>query len=158
MLILLDIDGVMVTTPAWKKVELLEDQFSSFNKRAVDNLQRIISETNASIVLTTSHKSSFNISEWKSIFQKRGLNLNSIYRLDDNINHLNRKDEIMNWVNSGVNESYVIIDDDKSLNDLPQNIKQNCVITSSLVGLNEEAALIAISILQGLAGKQPFIS
>jgi hypothetical protein len=148
VLILLDIDGVMVTTPSWKKVELLNDNFSTFNQRAADNLQRLISETNASVVLTTSHKSSFTISQWKSIFKNRGINVNSIDCLDNNVSHLSRKDEILNWFNNkGIEESFVIIDDDKSLNDLPHNLKDKCVITSSLIGLNDEAVLNAINIL-----------
>jgi len=147
VLILLDIDGVMETTPSWKKVEFLDDQFPAFNRQAVANLQKIISETNASIVLTTSHKSSFSIPQWKTIFSKRGLPVNSIARLDDNTNHLTRKDEILNWLPGNYNQAFVIIDDDKSLNDLPADIKQKCVITSPFLGLNHEAALNAISIL-----------
>ncbi len=147
MLILLDIDGVMVTTPSWKKVEILNDQFSSFNERAVINLQKIISETNASIVLTTSHKSRFTIHEWKNIFNRRGVTVDSLYCLDNNVNYLSRKDEILNWLGKGITESFVIIDDDKSLNDLPNKIKNKCVITSSMIGLNDESALSAINIL-----------
>lgn len=147
MLILLDIDGVMETTPSYKKVEFLHDQFPSFNAKAADNLQKIISETNASVVLTTSHKSRFSIPEWKNIFRLRGVVVNSISRLDANENHLSRKDEILSWLQNGITESFVIIDDDKSLNDLPAHIKQKCVITSPYLGLNDEAAFSALSIL-----------
>ena len=140
----------MVTTGGWKKPEILDDQFSSFNSRAAANLQRIISETGASIVLTTSHKSSFSISEWENIFKKRGINTFSIKRLENNSNNLSRKDEILNWLNNS-NESvgnFVIIDDDKSLNDLPYEIKKKCVITHSLIGLNEDCTIDAINILK----------
>ncbi len=147
MLILLDIDGVMVTTPSWKKIEFLDDEFSKFNERAVNNLQKIISETGASIALTTSHKFNFTLVDWKNIFNKRGVKINSLERLENNLQHLSRKDEILNWFNKGVIESFVIIDDDKSLNDLPYNIKSKCVITSSLIGLDDEGTSNAISIL-----------
>jgi len=147
MLVLLDIDGVMVTTPSWRKVELLDDNFSDFNARAVNNLQKIIFETDASIVLTTSHKSTFTIAQWKKIFQKRGIQVDSISCLEKNTGNLNRREEILNWLGNGVPDSFVIIDDDTSLNDLPENIKNKCVITSSLIGLNEAAALSAINIL-----------
>lgn len=148
MLVLLDIDGVMVTTPSWKRPELLDDNFSRFNERAVMNLSRIISETDATIVLTTSHKSNFSIPEWKNIFQRRGLNVTSIEKLNDNNNHSNRKDEVLNWLSSRNEENYVIIDDDKSLYDLPSDIKNKCVITSPLIGLTENDALTAINVLQ----------
>jgi diphthamide synthase subunit DPH2 len=147
MLILLDIDGVMVQAAPWKRVELLNDGFSSFNDRAVSGLQRIISGTNASIVLTTSHKYKYTLSQWKDIFKHRGI-IVSIDRLEDNNNFLSRKEEILRWVSKNRNiEDYVIIDDDKSLNGLPSNIKEKLVQTSPLIGLTEENALSAIDIL-----------
>jgi hypothetical protein len=146
MLILLDIDGVMVP---WKPSETLNDGFAKFSKRAVRNLQRIISETGASIVLTSSHKSNYGLSEWNNIFNYRGINT-SIDKLEDNINNLSRKDEIVNWFYSKFNDSddFVIIDDDKSLGDLPMYLKEKVVLTNALVGLNEEAASSAIQILK----------
>ena len=43
-----------------------------------------------------------------------------IKALPENFNNLSREDEIVNWVNvNNLNEDFVIIDDDKSLNDLP---------------------------------------
>ncbi len=61
MLILLDIDGVMVPANSWKKPEFHEDGFPMFNSRSVSALQKIISETGASLLLTTSHKSKYNL-------------------------------------------------------------------------------------------------
>jgi HAD domain in Swiss Army Knife RNA repair proteins len=150
MRVLLDIDGVMVTTPSWKQVEVLEDHFSAFNKRAAACLQKIISETNASLVLTTSHKSRFNISQWKSIFKKRGIEIKHLECLDKNSSNFNRKDEILNWLKNEPEQAgqFVILDDDTSLHDLPSSIKERCVITSSLIGLNEAAAEQAIGILK----------
>lgn len=148
MLILLDIDGVMVPATSWKPSEILNDGFASFNSRAASNLQRIISETGASIVLTTSHKSSYSLEEWKNIFQNRGINVNGISKLDDNTSNLNRKDEILNWLKDKTIEDYVIIDDDKSLNGLPMSIKEKLVLTSSLVGLNGDCADMAIELLK----------
>lgn len=148
MFILLDIDGVMVITPPWKKVEILDDGFSEFMQKAVNNLQKIISKTNASIVLTTSHKSRFTNEQWVAIFKKRGVNIDSVDCLEDNTLHLSRKDEILNWFSTkSITDPFVIIDDDKSLNDLPDYFKNKCVITSSLIGFNDEAALSAFNIL-----------
>lgn len=148
MLIFLDIDGVMVTTPPWKRVEILDDNFSNFNQRASRNLQNIIFETNAAIVLTTSHKFKFSISQWKNIFKKRGINSKDIRRINSDSLKMSRKDEIINWLSKHDGDAnYVIIDDDKSLNDLPNHIKQRCVITDSLIGLDDNKALEAIKIL-----------
>jgi len=63
--------------------------------------------------------------------------------------NISRKDEIINWYDAlpYENEAFVIIDDDKSLNDLPSHIKMNLILTSPLVGLTDELADNAISIL-----------
>ena len=45
----------------------------------------------------------------------------------------------MNWLsNNNVVENFVIIDDDKSLNELPVSLKENLIQTSSHIGLTEE--------------------
>jgi len=137
MLIFLDIDGVMVPAKSWKSPELLMDGFPAFDLRAVKVLQNLISD-NTTIVLTTSHKSRFSIQEWKEIFQKRSIQVEKLASLCENINNLNRKDEILNWFNlNDVNESFVIIDDDKSLNDLPPFLKNKLVLISPIIGLTD---------------------
>lgn len=148
MLILLDIDGVMVPATSWKRPEFENDGFPRFSKRAISSLQKIISETGADILLTTSHKSSYSISEWKKMFSTRGFNNLSIKRLNKNINHLNRREEIMKWVSKESEDSFVIIDDDKSLNNLPYYVKSKLVQPSATVGLNDELADSAIKILK----------
>jgi hypothetical protein len=148
MLILLDIDGVMVPANSWKRPELLSDGFPAFSLKSIASIQKIISETNASILLTTSHKSSYSIEEWKKIFELRGISVENIFRLKNNDLHLNRKEEIMNWVNTSQElPDFIIIDDDKSLNDLPNFIKSRLVQTSASLGLNNELAEEALNII-----------
>lgn len=148
MLILLDIDGVMVPATSWKRPEFENDGFPKFSRKSIVSLRKIISETGADILLTTSHKSSYSIAQWKNIFSARGFENVKIKRLSENSNHLNRREEIMKWVGKGRENSYVIIDDDKTLNKLPDNIKSKLVQTSATVGLNEELADSAIKILK----------
>jgi hypothetical protein len=150
MLILLDIDGVMVPANSWKRPEFLDDGFSAFSLKSINALKKIISETDAHIILTTSHKSSYDIPQWLKIFKLRGIDLNIIDRLTDNYSNLNRKQEILDWYNSKqhLHEHFVILDDDKSLNALPSHLKEHLVLTSSLVGLTDELADNAISILK----------
>ena len=145
MLILLDIDGVMVPANSWKKPEFLNDGFPVFSWKATHALQKIISETSADILLTTSHKSKYNISEWFKIFELRGISVGKIDRLDENKSFFNRKEEILNWSNSRFDhEKFVIIDDDKSLNGLPSYLKEKLILTSPLVGLTDKLAEEAI--------------
>lgn len=150
MLILLDIDGVMVPANSWKKPEFHEDGFPMFSIKSVQALQKIITETNATILLTTSHKANHTLAKWRNMFRSRGISVSKIDRLTKNEISSNRKDEILNWYQSKhkTNEHFVIIDDDKLLNGLPENIKENLVLTSSAIGLTDELADNAISILR----------
>lgn len=137
MKIFLDIDGVMVATKSWKLPELLEDGFLAFSSKATTVLQNLISE-DTTIMLTTSHKSRYTIEQWKNIFHKRGIAINKLKSLDENFNHLSRKDEILNWLKSNdINEEFIIIDDDKSLNDLPTFLKNRLISTSTMIGLTD---------------------
>jgi hypothetical protein len=150
MLILLDIDGVMVPANSWKKPEFMEDGFPVFSFRSVKALQRIIAETNASVVLTTSHKTKYNALQWKRLLKSRGISPKKVQRLSTDSLQISRKDEILEWYRKkhDPKEEFVIIDDDKMLSSLPENLKGNLVLTSASVGLTDDLADEAISILQ----------
>ncbi len=138
MLFFLDIDGVMVPAKGWKSPEFLNDGFPAFSSKATRTLQSLISAEDT-IMLTTSHKSKFSIEEWKRIFKNRGINIEKIKSLPENFNNISRKDEIVNWFNvNNADENFVIIDDDKSLNELSDYLKENLIQTSPYVGLTEE--------------------
>ena len=139
MLVFLDIDGVMAPAKSWQRPDILEDGFVDFSSKAVSVLQDVLAQNpNSTIILTTSHKSRFSLSQWKIIFERRGLNVNKLESLNDNTDFQSRKVEILNWFDSNdIHEDFIIIDDDKSLNDLPTFYKDRLILTSSLVGLNE---------------------
>jgi hypothetical protein len=154
VIILLDIDGVLVTTPSWKAAELLDDGFLKFNERASGNLARIVEETKADIVLTTTHRISYSIEEWKVLLNARGIYPNFISKLN-NVTTLtgmaSRAIEIKEWIdNYAMNRKFVIIDDDLSINDLPGSIKEKCVLTKPLIGLDDEATQKVLNILRGM--------
>lgn len=137
MLIFLDIDGVMVPIKSWESPQNLTDGFPAFSKEAVDAINSILKD-NDTIILTTSHKYRFELSDWKKIFTKRGVKIKNINRLTNNNGNLNRKSEILNWFESNLANDFIIIDDDKSLNDLPKNLKSNLILTSPMIGLKKE--------------------
>jgi hypothetical protein len=138
MLVFLDIDGVMVPAKGWKAPELLQDGFSMFSNKATSALRNLIAEDDT-IILTTSHKSNYTVDEWIDIFSTRGINIKNVECLPTNLNHLSRKDEIMNWFSTNTpSEDFIIIDDDKSLNDLPSSLKEYLVQPFSHIGLTEE--------------------
>jgi len=141
MLLYLDIDGVMVPANSWRRPEILEDGFPVFSTKAAKSLDRIISNSSADIVLTTSHKYKYTIPEWNNIFIRRNIRINKISRLPRNTNHLNRKDELMNWFTiNHLNSNFIIIDDDKSLNGLPKRLKDRLIQTSGSIGLTDYLA------------------
>ena len=90
MLFFLDIDGVMVPAKGWKSPEFLNDGFPAFSNKATLTLQSLISEEDT-VMLTTSHKSKFSIEEWKSIFKNRGINIDKIKSLPENVNNLSQE-------------------------------------------------------------------
>lgn len=138
MWLFLDIDGVMVPAKGWKSPELLPDGFPVFSHKAVIALNNLITE-DTTVFLTTSHKSSYSIVEWKEIFESRGIKINRIERLPTNVNNLNRKDELLAWFNvNAIVDDFIIIDDDKSLNGLPDFLKKSLVQTSPYIGLTDE--------------------
>jgi hypothetical protein len=132
MKILLDIDGVMVSGGSWLIIDRLEDGFYKFKDRSVKTLNELIEKHNADIVLTTSHRGRFTIEEWVSMFETRGIIVNNLDKIEDN--YLSRKENIIKWVNENDGE-YIIIDDDKRLNSLPLEIKENLILTKSIIGL-----------------------
>lgn len=135
MVVFLDMDGVMIPAKSWKQPEILHDGFPAFSPKAVTALNSIIQE-DTRIILTTSHRHRFTISQWKNIFKLRCIEVNQIDRLSENRNFLNRKEEILDYFNTQPTIiDYLIIDDDKSLNDLPHPIKQHVIQPSATVGL-----------------------
>ena len=150
MTILLDMDGVLVTVPSWRKVEIGTDGFMLFNEKAAKNLADILSKTNASIVLTTTHRINYNIERWLEILAARGLKLQCIAKVNS-VNSIplmgSRASEIERWVNDNNEENYVIIDDDLSIESLPESIKSRWVKTNPMIGIDEEAKQAVLQIL-----------
>lgn len=148
MLVFLDIDGVMVPAKNWESPKLLSDGFPEFSYKAVRVLQNVISG-GATIMLTTSHKSRFSVEEWKDIFVARGIYVKNLGKLEESSFGTSRKDEILNWFNlNDINEDFIIIDDDKSLNALPSFLKENLILTSSMVGLNDSYLAAIESVME----------
>lgn len=149
MLMYLDIDGVMVPAQSWKQPEILDDGFPAFSSRAVCSLKKILSSTSAHIVLTTSHKWQYSLEQWKAMFDKRDITVDSLSRLPKNTVGNNRKEELINWFSSQADlstETFLIIDDDKSLNALPELYKSRLIQPSATVGLTESLAIEALKL------------
>ncbi|MBW8683424.1 HAD domain-containing protein [Chitinophaga rhizophila] len=139
MLVFLDIDGVMVPCKSHKLPDFLADGFAAFSTAATRTLNRLLSEYNATIMLTTSHKEKYSLAKWEDIFSKRGIDVTGkIQSLPANVDHQSRKSELINWFNlHSPAKDFVILDDDKGLNDLPRFLKEHLILTSPYIGLTE---------------------
>lgn len=139
MLILLDIDGVMVSGAGWRKPELLKDGFPAFTHQATEALARILTPK-TKIILSTSHRDRYSVDQWKEIFKARGLSVSNLDKLGTyNISSSNRVRDIQEWFDKNPDaKNFIIIDDDTSLNSLPSNLKDHLVLTPSVVGLTYE--------------------
>lgn len=153
MTILLDIDGVMETTPPWRRPELAEDGFMCFNKRAATNLSLLLTATGAHVVLSSTHRVNFSIGTWKQIFYARGIDVNVISKIDSQISLDHKKtraEELLKWINNPDSDNnYVIIDDDSSIHALPESIKEHWVKTNTLIGFDDSCRIKAMNILLG---------
>lgn len=137
MTILLDIDGVMVPEASWKVPEFEDDGFPRFSDQAVAALKSLLTG-NTTIVLTTSHRFRYSVSEWREMFRKRGLTFGLLLRLDLPEEGMGRLDGIVRWAETREDDYFLIIDDDKQLNRMSEFLKGHLVLTSPLVGLVPE--------------------
>ena len=150
MVILLDIDGVLVTEPSWRKVESEADGFMRFNKQAAENLADILAQTGASVVLTTTHRINLTDEQWLEIFRLRGITINRISKLNDkqSLAEMNdRGTEIEDWARNNHSTNFVILDDDLSISRLPVWVTKRWVIIKGFKGIDNEAKQKALSIL-----------
>ncbi|WP_227430290.1 HAD domain-containing protein [Psychrobacter sp. I-STPA6b] len=154
MKILLDFDGVMVTTPSWQAVEQADDGFMAFNSKCVQNLAHILAKTQADIVLTTTHRIHYDEVQWLKLFNNRGIVTNKITKVNQAQSFAelaNRCDEVLQWVANNPDENFVIIDDDKSLYNLPDSpeydLKKRWVKTQFHQGLTVTGRDKALEIL-----------
>ena len=138
MYIFLDIDGVMVHAIPHKKVEFESDGFYKFIPEAVERLNSILNEGDE-IILSTSHRFLYNLTDWERVFSSRGIKKVKISRIHLPVEELSRKEEILFWMSEKELkcEEIIIIDDDKSLNDLPSEYKEKLILTNPYIGLTK---------------------
>lgn len=135
MKVFLDIDGVMVHGISSKKLLFEDDGFYKFNPSAIEYLNEIAP---LEIILSTSHRFTYSLEEWETIFINRGIKFSEITRIETPVdNSISRKDEILNWIetNDLSCSDILIIDDDKSLTGLPRDSRYHLILTNPYTGL-----------------------
>lgn len=141
MILLLDIDGVLETSPAWKTPLFLADNFYQFNTEAQAHLKEIIDRFQPEIVLTTTHRVNYTLTEWQETFRFRGIEIAKISKINEaqNPGEIKKRNiEIEAWFYNNSEADFLIIDDDKSLHELPQEIKLRWISIDPLLGITPE--------------------
>ena len=136
--LILDLDGVLITTPPWKPDEIMEDNYSKFNEECVKNLNSLLSLLPTCIWLSSTRRLNKTLEEFNQIFQTRKIKNSIEGFLPNNTDLKTRKQEVESFIKQNNLKNYLIIDDDKSLNELDSKIKKQLVQTTFLQGFNKE--------------------
>ncbi|MEP0597811.1 HAD domain-containing protein [Nonlabens ulvanivorans] len=137
-LLILDLDGVLITNPSWKADRIDSDGYSEFNKSCVENLNRLLTLVEFDIWLSSTRRTVKTLTEFNLIFKNRGIKKEIIGFLPEYANCINRKEEILKFIAEFKVSNFLIIDDDKSLNGLESEIKEKLILTELMKGFNLE--------------------
>jgi hypothetical protein len=144
MLLLLDLDGVLITTPPWKTDLLHADGYSDFNPVCVQQLNTLLAATSSEIWLSSSRRKAKTLEEFNLIFKNRGIQQTIVDFLPVYPFNYSRKKEIEAFLAFQQPDKYLILDDDKSLNGLAPVHKNRLVLTNSLQGFSKKKLAEAI--------------
>lgn len=137
-LLILDLDGVLITNPSWKADRIDSDGYSEFNKSCVENLNRLLTLVEFDIWLSSTRRTVKTLTEFNLIFKNRGIKKEIIGFLPEYANCINRKEEILKFIAEFKVSNFLIIDDDKSLNGLESETKEKLILTELMKGFNLE--------------------
>ena len=137
-LLILDLDGVLITTPLWKADQIEEDGYSSFNENCVQNLNQLLLETDFEIWLSSTRRTQTTLTEFNRIFKFRNIAQPIFQYLPEYENCKSRKEEVERFLLETNPSHFLIIDDDKSLNELSNDLKEYLILTELMMGFNEE--------------------
>lgn len=169
-IIFLDIDGVVATADTYWGGKVNKSDEELIDKNCIDNLNIIVKETGAKIVISSSWRYINHINDLQKLFEKCGFIGQIIdrtpiwneYKNDVGINKVNdllyfwdheRGNEINMWLqrNKEKIESFIIIDDEVS--DIYPIFPDRLIITSMDGGLKEKHIIESINLLEKPYGK-----
>lgn len=147
--LLLDIDGVLITTPIWKADQMDSDGYSKFNENCVVNLNKLLLTHKFEIWLSSTRRTVKRLSEFNQIFKNRGIEEPISGFLPEYSECKTRKEELVKFICEHKLTDFLIIDDDKSLNGLNEEYKERLILTELHKGFDAEKLDLAIEILKG---------
>ncbi|WP_046745609.1 HAD domain-containing protein [Kordia zhangzhouensis] len=138
MHLILDLDGVLITNPSWEADRIHSDGYSDFNESCVENLNRLLTLAEFDIWLSSTRRTVKSLTEFNLIFKNRGIKNKIVGFLPEYMNCKNRKEEVLKFIVEFELSYFLIIDDDKSLNGLENEIKEKLILTELTKGFNSE--------------------
>ena len=109
--IFLDIDGVLIKFKDSKSVKHFEFNEKKFwDKEAIKDINELVKETNAKIIISSSYRKTKTIKEMEAEFKKVGLDV-KIHGVTPSLKDLKRGDEVKKYVDDNNIKNFIIIDD-----------------------------------------------
>ena len=151
-IIFLDFDGVMDTSYydhiLSKEGKPGNDQYGAiFDPYCIRNLKRIIEETEADIVVSSSWKYMMGYQDFLNMWKDRGLPGFITDVTPNPVDRRKRGDEIDAWIEECKTECQYVIIDDLEANNFNEHQISRLLIVNPFFGLDEETAERAIQIL-----------
>ena len=137
-ILILDLDGVLITTPSWKADTIHIDGYSDFNETCVENLNQLISLVEFDIWLSSTRRTLKTLEEFNIIFKNRGIKQSIKDFIPLYTDCKNRQEEISKFITEFKVSNFLILDDDKSLNSLEIKMKKHLILTELTKGFNNE--------------------
>jgi hypothetical protein len=134
--LILDIDGVLITTPPWKPDSVHADGYSDFNEKCVANLNQLLSTAQFEIWLSSTRRTVKTLDEFNQIFSNRLIKQEIVGFLPASDISTRRKDEVEAFIRSRQLTDFLVLDDDSSLNDFSH--PEKAVVTRLTIGFDEE--------------------
>jgi hypothetical protein len=142
--IILDLDGVLITTPPWKPDTIHTDGYSDFNQDCVVEFNRLLTEFDAEIWLSSSRRSNKTVAEFNTIFANRGITRKISGYVPDGAQGSSRLVQLNAFWDHEPILHFLILDDDTTLNGLAENRKLCWIQTLPLIGFRESHRIEAL--------------
>lgn len=148
--VILDLDGVLITTLHTQPEALHTDGYTDFNADCVANFNTLLDGTNAEIWLISMRRKTKTLAEMQAIFANRGIAAPLVGMVPVYDEDIKRNHETVRFIRENNLEHYLIIDDNTVLRQLPRSMKTRLVQTHYLKGFNGEKLEEAKGILENL--------
>jgi hypothetical protein len=136
--VILDLDGVLITTPPWRQDEMCEDNYARFKSDAVNNLNVLLNEADAELWLISGRRKRKSLEEFNIIFKARNISKELSGMVPVYFEYIPRIEEFKDFINDESIKNFLLIDDDTSLDGLEEDLKNFWVKTHPMIGFSKE--------------------